>query len=84
MLSRSRTRLPDVRFCGDKLVVWSVGPDGRQRVTVRRPGLPSATYRGPVRVPAGKVRGFACDSGSYALVTDAGRRRATVDVFRLP
>ena len=84
VLSRSRTRLPDVRFCGDKLVVWSVGPDGRQRVTVRRPGLPSATYRGAARVPAGKVRGFACDSGRYALITDTGRRRATVDVFRLP
>jgi len=72
-----------VRFCGGRLVVWSVDPAGRQRVSVQRPGLPSAVYRGP-RLPRGKVRGFACDADNYALVTDTGGRRAALDVFRLP
>lgn len=84
VLARSATRLPDARFCGERLVVWSVRPDGRQRVTVRRPGLRTVEYRGPARVPAGKIRGFACDPETYAVATDTGRRRATVDLFRLP
>jgi hypothetical protein len=84
VLSRSRRRLPDARFCGPNLVVWSVGRDGGQRLTVRRRGRPTVRYRGDVPVPAGKFRGFACDSRTYALITDTGRRQAAVDVFRLP
>jgi len=84
VLTRSRARLPDARFCGERLVVWSVGPGGRQRLRVRRPGHPPVGYRGGTRVPSGRISGFACDSGSYAVVTRTGRRRAVVDVFRLP
>ena len=84
VLSVSHARLPDARFCGDSLVVWSLGPDGRQRVTATRPGLPAARYRGGARVPEGRIRGFACDSRTYAVISDTGRRRATLDLFRLP
>jgi hypothetical protein len=80
VLSRTRARLPDARFCGSALVVWSAGDRGRQRLAVRGRG----SYRGAAAVPDGKLRGFACDAGTYVRVAHTGRRRAVVDVFRLP
>jgi hypothetical protein len=80
---RSRAVIADARFCGDRLVLWTTGRTGRQRLVVWENGRRRVAYGGRAPVGNWEVEGASCDADIYAIVFDTGSRRSTIDAFRM-
>ena len=71
-------RVIDGRFCGDRLVQWRVGRDGRPVLTVTEPGQTPISHRGRRTIPTGTIDTVSCDPRHHAVFFDRAKGRGWV------